>query len=154
MLGSVFDANSLGEWIFNWTKFHHTRHHEATKVAGQLWELLIALAGKLKRAREFIVFINGSENRLTVEEFIDNGKRLWIKLKALLSACEKYMWNGAKSSEKGGYQMGRKSGAEFVEAMFSAEKEWENTEKLMSGVKLWCDRFEINCEEILRNPNA
>lgn len=153
LLGSVFDANSLGEWIFNWTKFHHGRTHDATKVAGQLWELLIALGGKLKRAREFFGLITRQENREIVEDFLENGERLWQRLKALLSACEKYMWNGAKSSDKG-YQMGRKSGAEFVEAMFSAEKEWTNTEQLMRKVKTWCDRFEVNCEEILRRPDA
>lgn len=153
LLGSVFDANSLGEWIFNWTKFHHGRFHAATDVAGKLWELLILLSGKLKRAREFYGLITRKDNQETVTDFIENGERLWAKLKTLLSACEKYMWNGAKSCEKG-IQMGRKSGAEFVDAMFNADKEWENTEKLMRGVKLWCERFDINCEEILRRPDA
>ena len=153
LLGSVFDANSLGEWIFNWTKFHHGRFHEATKVAGNLWELLILLSGKLKRAHEFYDLVTRTENREIVSDFIDNGERLWSKLKSLLVACEKYMWNGAKSCEKG-IQMGRKSGAEFVDAMFNADKEWDNTDKLMRGVRTWCDRFDINCEEILRRPDA
>lgn len=157
LLGSVFDANSLGEWIFNWTKYHHGRYSEATKVAGQLWELLIALGGKLKRAREFFGLICKQENREIVEDFMENGERLWQKLKTVLKACEEYMWNGAKNIDKGGaqtVQMGRKSGAEFVEAMFSAEKEWERTEKLMRGVATWCQRFEVNCEEILKRPDA
>lgn len=143
----------MGEWIFNWTKFHHGRFHAATDVAGRLWELLILLSGKLKRALDFFNLITRKDNQEIVNDFIDNGNRLWQKLKTLLSACEKYMWAGAKTSEKGPY-MGRKSGAEFVDAMFNADKEWENTEKLMRGVTLWCERFDINCEEILKNPDA
>ncbi|KAF8474608.1 hypothetical protein BDZ91DRAFT_269892 [Kalaharituber pfeilii] len=153
LLGSVFDANSLGEWIFNWTKFHHGRFHEATKVAGQLWELLIIFSGKYKRADEFVDLITRPEKQIDVKDFLDSGEKLWGRLKTLLSACEKYMWNGAKSSEKG-YQMGRKSGAEFVDAMFNDDKEWNSTEKLMRYLKTWCDRFDVNCEDILRRPDA
>ena len=153
LLGSVFDANSLGEWIYNWTKFHHSRHHKATQVAGKLWELLIALGGKLKRARDFSQLIIRQENREIVEDFTENGERLWSKLKLLLAACEKYMWKGAKNGENG-FRMGKESGAEFVEAMFSSDKQWEDTEKLMKGVQIWCDRFEVNCEEILARPDA
>lgn len=153
LLGSVFDANSLGEWIFNWTKFHHGRFHQATETAGKLWELLILLSSKLKRARDFYHLVKRQDNQEIINEFIESGDRLWQKLKTLLSACEKYMWNGAKSNEKG-IQMGRKSGAEFVDAMFNEDKEWDSTGKLMKGVRTWCERFDVNCEDILMRPDA
>lgn len=161
LLGSVFDANSLGEWVFNWTKYHHGRTHEATRTAGGLWELLIELSSKLKRAREFVGQIRTPENREIVVDFMESGERLWSKLKDLLKACEEYMWTGARrvksprSQEgKAKVQMGRQSGAEFVDAMFNGEKEWEKTERLMRGMATWCQRFQVNCEEILCRPDA
>jgi hypothetical protein len=161
LLGSVFDASSLGEWVFNWTKFHHGRTHEATKTAGGLWELLIELSSKLKRARDFFDSIRNPENKEIIQEFMESGERLWHKLKNLLKACEEYMWTGARrvnspqhQDGKTKVQMGKQSGAEFVDAMFNGEKEWEKTERLMRGMATWCQRFQINCEEILMRPDA
>lgn len=160
LLGSVFDANSLGEWIFNWTKYHHGRSHDATKTAGGLWGLLIELSSKLKRARDFYHQIKTKENREILDDFTESGDRLWSKLKDLLKACEEYMWRGARGvasprpEEGKTVQMGKKSGAEFVDAMFNGVKEWERTERLMRGMATWCQRFEVNCEDILRCPDA
>ncbi|KAH0605365.1 uncharacterized protein H6S33_004587 [Morchella sextelata] len=160
LLGSVFDANSLGEWIFNWTKYHHGKTHDATKTAGGLWELLTELSSKLKRAREFFGYIKAPENREILDDFMESGERLWQKLKSLLRNCEDYMWRGARGvaspgpQDKPAVQMGKRSGAEFVDAMFNGEKEWERTERLMRGMATWCQRFEVNCEDILRSPNA
>ncbi|KAF8534155.1 hypothetical protein BDD12DRAFT_757849 [Trichophaea hybrida] len=161
LLGSVFDANSLGEWVFNWTKYHHGRTHEATRTAGGLWELLIELSSKLKRARDFFDSIRNVENREIVEDFMESGERLWHKLKNLLKCCEEYMWSGARRVNSPKYQegktkvqMGKQSGAEFVDAMFNGEKEWEKTERLMRGMATWCQRFQVNCEDILKRPDA
>jgi hypothetical protein len=161
LLGSVFDANSLGEWVFNWTKYHHGRTHEATKTAGGLWELLIELSSKLKRARDFFDSIRNPENKEIIQDFMESGERLWHKLKSLLKACEEYMWTGARRVNspqhhegKTKVQMGKQSGAEFVDAMFNGEKEWEKTERLMRGMATWCQRFQVNCEEILMRPDA
>ncbi|KAK5201816.1 hypothetical protein LTR96_011828, partial [Exophiala xenobiotica] len=52
LLGSVFDANSLGQWIYDWTVFHHGASTPMADMAGELWLLLIKLAGKMKRAEE------------------------------------------------------------------------------------------------------
>lgn len=163
LLGSVFDAGSLGEWVFNWTKYHHGRQHEATRTAGGLWELLIELSSKLKRAGEFFDPIRSVGDREIVADFIESGERLWAKLKALLKSCEEYMWSGARhvNSPSGvrqerqtKVQMGKQSGAEFVDAMFNGNKEWEKTERLMRGMATWCQRFQINCEEILMKADA
>ena len=50
LLGSVFDANSLGKWIYDWTVYHHGPATPISEMAGELWLLLIQLAGKIKRA--------------------------------------------------------------------------------------------------------
>jgi len=153
LLGSVFDANSLGEWIFNWTKFHHGRNHRATQTAAQMWDALIEFAGRLKRGKEFSPLIKRAENREIVDDFMDSGERLWSKLKALLKSCEEYMWRGVKNTKGDTVQMGKRSGAEFVDAMFNGDKEWDKTEGLLNGIVTWSKRFEVNCEEILRRPD-
>lgn len=160
LLGSVFDANSLGEWVYNWTKYHHGRSHDATRTAAGLWELLTEMSTKLKRANEFFPQIKEAENREILADFMESGERLWHKLKGLLKACEEYMWRGARGvasprpDEGKTFQMGKRSGGEFVDAMFNGEKQWESTERLMRGMATWCQRFEVNCEEILRSPDA
>ena len=46
LLGSVFDANSLGKWIHDWTVFPHGPAAPISGVSGKFWLLLIKLAGK------------------------------------------------------------------------------------------------------------
>ncbi|RYN56962.1 hypothetical protein AA0117_g13228 [Alternaria alternata] len=46
LLGSVFDVNSLGKWIYDWTVFHCGLATPLAEMAGELWLLLIQLTGK------------------------------------------------------------------------------------------------------------
>lgn len=153
LLGSVFDANSLGKWIYDWTVFHHGASTPMADVAGDLWLLLIKLAGKMKRADECIPRIKGAESREMVHDFLESGDRLWIRLKKLLKACETFMWKAAKREGKG-VSMGKNAGCEFVESIFGRDRELENTEKLMNSIRLWNMRFDANIEEILRRPSV
>ncbi|KKZ68500.1 hypothetical protein EMCG_05859 [[Emmonsia] crescens] len=156
LLGSVFDANSLGKWIYDWTVFHHGASAPMADVAGDLWLLLIKLAGKVKRAQECGPRIRNTEAREMVEDFLESGERLWHRFEKLLKACEHFMWKAAKrESGKGGpLMMGRNAGCEFVDSIFGRDRELENTEKLMNSVRLWDMRFDANCDEILRRPSA
>ncbi|GES59735.1 vegetative cell wall protein gp1 [Aspergillus terreus] len=155
LLGSVFDANSLGKWIYDWTVFHHGASTPMADVAGDLWLLLIKLAGKVKRADECLSRIKHPEAQETVEDFLESGERLWARFKKLLKTCEQFMWKAAKrEGGKGGVSMGRNAGCEFVESIFGRDRELENTEKLMNSIRLWNMRFDANCEEILRRPTA
>ena len=52
LLGSVFDANSLGKSIHDWTVFHHGPGTPMSEVAGDLWLLLIKVAHKIKRPED------------------------------------------------------------------------------------------------------
>ncbi|OJD21672.1 hypothetical protein ACJ73_06987 [Blastomyces percursus] len=156
LLGSVFDANSLGKWIYDWTVFHHGASAPMADVAGDLWLLLIKLAGKVKRAQESGPRIRNTEAREMVEDFLESGERLWHRFEKLLKACEHFMWKAAKrESGKGGpVMMGRNAGCEFVDSIFGRDRELENTEKLMNSIRLWDMRFDANCDEILRRPTA
>lgn len=156
LLGSVFDANSLGKWIYDWTVYYYGPATPMSDVAGDLWLLLIQLAGKVKRADECIDKIRQEENREMVEDFLESGERLWVRFKKLLKICEDYMWKAAQreSGEKRPQNMGRNSGCEFVDSIFGRDRELDKTEKLMSAIRLWSMRFDANCDEILRNPAA
>ncbi|KAK2826877.1 hypothetical protein FQN49_007365 [Arthroderma sp. PD_2] len=157
LLGSVFDANSLGKWIYDWTAFHHGATAPMADVAGDLWLLLIKLSGKVKRADECAPLIRSTEAREMVEDFLESGERLWSRFKRLLKACEHFMWKAAKrenASRSGGsttgVTMGRNAGCEFVDSIFGRDRELENTEKLMNSVRLWNMRFDANCGDLLR----
>lgn len=156
LLGSVFDANSLGKWIYDWTVFQYGSGTPFAEEAGDLWLLLIQLAGKVKRAEEMMPKIRKQEGRDMVEEFLKSGERLWYRLAKLLKVCEDYMWKAAKkeNGDKKPVSMGKNSGCEFVNSMFGRDRELERTEKLMTGIRLWSMRFDANCEEYLRHPSA
>jgi len=156
LLGSVFDANSLGKWIYDWTVFYYGPATPMSEIAGELWLLLIQLAGKIKRAEECFPRIRQTASRDMVDEFLESGERLWQRFNKLLKICENYMWKAAKK-ESGGAKnvtMGKNSGCEFVDAIFGRDRELERTEKLMTGIRLWSMRFDANCDDILRHPAA
>lgn len=150
LLGSVFDANSLGKWIYDWTVYHHGAGAPLAEQAGELWLLLIKLAGKIKRAEEAGPKIRSRDNREMVEEFIEAGDRITDKLRKLLKACEAPMLRSAKQKKEP--QLGKNAGVEFVETLFGRDRELETTNRFMASVRLWNLRFDTNCEEILRNP--
>lgn len=158
LLGSVFDANSLGKWIYDWTVFHHGAATPMSEIAGELWLLLIQLAGKVKRAEEALRRVRKRSNRQMLEDFLESGDRLWDRFRRLLKACEQFMWRAAKkenpTSSKAAISMGKSSGCEFVDSIFGRDRELEKTEKLMTGMRLWSMRFDANCDEILRKPTA
>lgn len=149
LLGSVFDANSLGKWIYDWTVYHHKAATPIADMAGELWLLLIQLAGKMKRADETVARVRSAEKREMLEDFIESGERLQEKLAKLLKTCELPM---LKAAQKKGGQLGKNSGVEFVETLFGRERELDKTERFMQNVRLFNLRFDANCEEILQNP--
>ncbi|KAI1185224.1 vegetative cell wall protein gp1 [Nemania serpens] len=150
LLGSVFDANSLGKWIYDWTVYHHGASTPISDMAGEMWLLLIQLSGKIKRSEEIVPQVRSQENREMIEDFIESGERLTDKLRALLKRCEAPMLKASKKREAA--QLGKNSGIEFVETLFGRERELEKTEKFMTSVRLWNLRFDANCEDILKRP--
>jgi len=121
-----------------------------SEIAGDLWVLLIQLAGKIKRAEQGLPRVRREEHRDLIDEFLESGERLWQRFNKLLKVCETYMLNAApKSSRAGRVQLGQKSGCEFVNTIFGRDRELEHTEKLMTGIRLWSMRFDANCDDIL-----
>jgi hypothetical protein len=149
LLGSVFDANSLGKWVYDWTVYHHGAATPISDMAGDLWLLLIQLFGKVKRADEACGRIRSRDNKEMMEDFIESGERLADKLRKLLKTCEAPMLRASKRKDT---QLGKNSGVEFVETLFGRERELARTEQFMQSVRLWNLRFDANCEEIIRKP--
>ncbi|KAI1265511.1 vegetative cell wall protein gp1 [Xylariaceae sp. FL1019] len=150
LLGSVFDANSLGKWIYDWTVYHHGSGTPISDMAGEMWLLLIQLSGKVKRAEETVPQVRSRENREMIEDFIASGERLTDKLRSLLKRCENPMLKASKKREAS--QLGKNSGVEFVETLFGRERELDKTERFMQSVRLWNLRFDTNCDDILKRP--
>lgn len=152
LLGSVFDANSLGKWIYNWTVYHHGPATPTADMAGELWHLLIQVAGKVKRAEDCMTRIRTEGNREMVEDFIEAGERLTDKLKKLLKTCEAHVLRASKTHNKDPMQLGKNTGIEFVDTMFGRGRLLEGTEKFICSSRLWNLRFDANCEDILQRP--
>ncbi|EXF82185.1 hypothetical protein COL5a_004620 [Colletotrichum fioriniae] len=148
LLGSVFDSNSLGKWIYDWTVYHHGPATPIADMAGELWLLLIQLAGKLKRGEETIERVRSIEKKEILDDFIDAGERLTDKLRKLLKTCEAPMLKASKKSSS----LGKNAGVQFVETLFGIERELDKTERFMQGVRLFILRFDANCDDILKNP--
>ena len=155
LLGSVFDANSLGKWIYDWTVYYHGADSPMSEIAGDLWLLLIKLAHKMKRADVTVPRVRLEDDQELLEQFLAGGDRIWTRFKQLLKVCEDYMYKvSKKAGANGSARMGTNSGVEFVKAMFGRDRKLEDTEDLMQRIRTWDLRFKSNCEDILKNPSG
>jgi hypothetical protein len=102
LLGSVFDANSLGKWIYDWTVFSHSPATPLAYMAGELWLLLIQLASKIKRAEDVLSWIRKRESIDLVEDFLESREGMWIRVARLLKVCKDAMLEVAKRRAAGG----------------------------------------------------
>ena len=148
LLGSVFDANSLGKWIYDWTVFRHGPGMPISDVAGELWLLLIKLAGKVKQSEECMSRIRREEDGCMVGRFVGDGEKLMDILTQLLKACEGPMLEAGRKKEAEGV-LEDNAGVVFVETLFGRERQLEKTENFMTRSRLWDMRFDANCKQIL-----
>lgn len=156
LLGSVFDANSLGKWIYNWTVFHYGANAPVADIAGNLWISLIRLAGKVKHASECAAMVCSHDAREILEDFLKSGERLWARFKKLLNVCELYyMWKAAtQEGTQRGVNMGPSSGREFIDSIIGHDREWKNMEKLLDSIQRWNMQFDASCDDILMHSLA
>lgn len=150
LLGSVFDANSLGKWIYDWTVYSLGAHAAIAEMAGELWLLILDLSEKTERAFKGLK-ARTKENRETVADYLDSSERLMAMFRLLLRNCEQPM---LKTTSKKKQALGKNSGIEFVDTMFGRDRELPRTEKFMQKVRTWSMRFDANVVPILDNPSA
>ncbi|CZR54718.1 uncharacterized protein PAC_04602 [Phialocephala subalpina] len=152
LLGSAFDADSLGRWVYDWVVCWCGAGTPMTEVAGELWLLLINLYRKCRRAEQMAQSVEGDENRETVQEFLEGGDRLKDRLRKLLKACEKPMLKCERSGLDG--KLGKEAGRAFVDFFFGRDELLESVEEYIALVRLWSWRFDVNCEELLRSSSG
>jgi hypothetical protein len=149
LLGSVFDTNSLGKWIFDWTVHRHGAGSPICDIAGDLWLLLIQLSAKVNVAEKTVRTVRSREDKEMLEDFLDSGERLFEKLHNVLKACEAPMLKAAKKRQS---SLGKSSGEEFVHHLFGVDRDGEKTDKFMQQIRLFLLRFDANCADIILNP--
>jgi t-SNARE complex subunit (syntaxin) len=103
-------------------------------MAGELWLLLIQLAGKVKHAEGYMPRIHAAEIKEMVDDFIESGDRLTDKLKPLLKSCEEPILKLRKKQGKKATHLAKNAGTEFVDSIFGRDRQLDATEKFMSSV--------------------
>lgn len=86
VLNSVFDANALGRWIYDWTvyRYHGCPLRTVAFTAGELWVLLIELFEKCQRCEKALRWIHTVDETDMIKDFIENGERLKGKLEEVV----------------------------------------------------------------------
>lgn len=79
---TVFDSNSFGKWIFDWSVFSFGSASRAADVAGELWLGLIRLSAKLSALE---AFQSGSKAERVVK---GDGIALWDCMQSLVRSCQ------------------------------------------------------------------
>ncbi|KAK0655000.1 hypothetical protein B0T16DRAFT_424121 [Cercophora newfieldiana] len=147
LLGSVFDAYSLGEWIFYFTVYRHgSVPTPISEMAGDLWLLLTELGTKTYRSEMAVSRIRSKGDRTMVLEFINTGADLMRRLRRRLKACEIPMMQLVG----GGETIPKTGGLEFVDTFFGRDGELTKTEEFMAAVRVWNYKFDERCERVLR----
>ena len=149
VVGSVFDGNSLGKWIFDWTACRFGPGSPVGDVAGELWLLLLALTVKVKKARQNMGRIREGHEQKLLEDAMDGEEMLWSRLQRVIVACEECMWKVCKLGKDGKVSLGLDAGVAFVECMFGRDGKLEEMERWMSAVRAWSVNFDKHCEEVL-----
>ncbi|KAJ1332973.1 myoneurin [Microdochium nivale] len=91
LLGSVFDCNSLGKWIYDWVVYRDGPESPTVDTAGDLWLLLIQLYGNVKKSEETIPGVRLVADAEILEDFVQAGWRLMDKFCKLLKHCRQAM---------------------------------------------------------------
>lgn len=156
LAGSVFDSNSLGKYIYDWTVDKHGRGGAFKGIAGDLWELLIWFYGSIKRTEEFIDINDRSisqeldEDLDSAEQLESNGKYLRKKLDGLLMKGEEAM---LKTGSKNGGRLGRKAAHALVDALFGRDQLMKETEELMQMIRKWMHDWEVWSDRVRRRSD-
>lgn len=139
-MGSVFDYNSLGKWIYDWTVWGFGGGHPISDLAGDFWMSLIELFGNIKSAEEKISKLKSTENR-EMEDLIKCGKRSTEKLRELLKSCEISMLKSGRIPDN---RLGVEAGVGFLNTFWGRDR----TEKCMTAIRLSNFRFKDYAETL------
>ena len=149
LLGSVFDGNSLGKWIYDWTVYCYGPRAPMADVAAELWLLLITMAGRERIVRENEGRVGSKEEEAAAREVAAGLRALWAQLIAILASCEGAMKRVGKRDAKGERYMDLEAGVAFVQCMFGRDYQLGPTEELMNGIRTWKMDADMRCAVML-----
>lgn len=144
--GSVFDANSMGRWIYKWTAACRDKGATETATSAEFWFLIVQVAQKLQLCTRFVSQSEGTdgvgqdEQLEMVTDFIQAGNRLMDKFQTLMTECEKAMYEPGKKDT-----LRREAGMVFVDVFFSPTGHKTTTNSLVEGMRIWLHRWRVNC---------
>ena len=144
LLGSAFDAFTLGKWIFDWTVSQYSADSPMAKIAGDVWTSFIQLACKMDRADKCRPLVRRESDRDTLCTVIKNGRSIWRRFENLLKRCERAMLETAKESG-GKLRLDADAGRAFVENMFGIRHDLDETEAVRSNLHRWVMGFDELC---------
>ena len=137
-MASVFDGNSLGKYIFDWTVCFHGGGTPMADLAGEFWILLISLTERLRMKvwRGVSTGLDLKETR-RLATVIGDGEFLWMLLLGLVRDCEPFVF---EQVERGGDSV--RVGRAFLESLLGRDCYLARTEGLMHQIRVWVKDLE------------
>ena len=147
---TVFDGNSLGRWIYDWSVYAYGCCCPMSNLAGDLWLVLIEFMGHFKFACSHANAIEDEDTLEMVSDFLASAERLWIRLKAIIKECENAMVYAQErmSANPIPLAMTGVPGCAFVRTLLDPNCQLHETERLVTGMRLWIVRFKANCASV------
>lgn len=149
LAGSVFDSNSFGKWMYDWSTYAYGPESSLAVVAGEMWLCLIRLAGKVKvlenRGRFKKRFRRVGDG--LCRSLLAEGTSLWEDFLRLFSRCEKSMYMTTEYIKH--RRLAADSAVAFVESVFGVEDRLLRVEALIDEASAWDRRF----DDILAEPS-
>lgn len=149
-LGHVFDTNSLGKWIFDWTAQIYGGGSSVSDIAGDLWLLILHLPGMLRLSYEFLKGSTGTSfedlgNYEMMRDFIEAGDHLMERLQRFLRDYEEPVSEALDEKELG---------ESLVDIVFDHEGDLARTEALIYSIRLWNLRWDANCADVVKKSRV
>lgn len=148
----MFDACSIGKWIFDSTVNAHDAGTAERDKSEELWFSLIQVTGRLRVSENFISqsvtfeSVEQERNVEVVKDFIESGGRLMERFQDLVKSCEKAIYDPDNTDND---DLLGKAGVPFVRTIFISEKYSAKTDSLMQQLRLWNHRWDANCGLII-----
>lgn len=147
LAGSVFDVNSLGKWIYDWSCYRYGPSSPLADIAGDYWICSIRLDGKLRRLERWkqVEFPGSREARGPLGELLERGLDIWQELVEHIGVCEVSI--KATAEFKARRRLTRVSGTAFAEAFLGEQKQLSRTERLAQAMHTWDRQVDAGIEE-------
>lgn len=139
LLGTTFDINGLGKWIYDWAVHVAGSRSLAADVAGALWLSLIKLYGKVGMAKASATACTDPGVLGNLVHLIGMGSELQERWVTLLKKCERPMLrcDVLRKSNK----LGQDAGIKFIETLFGRDKFLDDVMTLVTKITRFAAEF-------------